>query len=613
MKTFHFTIGPVQGFVAQARKTRDLWAGSYILSYLSGTAMKAVGDAGGEVVFPKIDSDPLYKAIRDSSRIDDPKHSAARIGSLPNRFKAKADNPAIAAKAARDALCAAWLRIANECLTWLATKANIKGPAEIIWNRQVNNLWEVAWAVEDGSEFVLEQRKNIRNHYPPDEPGQKCTICGERQALSGNGETDTSGEVSQWWGKVAESDHVFTRGGKERLCAICTIKRVFPLVSEKAIGIKCATNYPSTAYMSAADWFEVLLRDHTRVHKEWNEFLKALEDANLQEDEKDTLPKVRAWIDEYNVSPGTGKLVSYSGDSFFPDAIRNEKEFELADNDKRRAIIVKLNELTDALGTKPTPFFAVLLMDGDSMGKLLNKHSKSEGEIIAALGEFTGRVRNIVEQDHAGKLVYAGGDDVMALMSSDSALPCANELREAYANAFATCAPEVPNATISAGIVYAQMTTPLRVVMNDARHMLEGVAKKIKDKNAFAVSVWKRGGSVLEFSKKWCDVGHADWAAEACEIKDAFSSGGTFSNGFFYRIRKLLPFITSMEPDDQIKLLTAEYLKSRDDLGLPKEQAPRLAKAEKRVRRLLDFSRGNDGFRHEGPLFIRFLAQKEAR
>ncbi len=34
-----FTLGPVQGFVAQARRTRDFWAGSFLLSYLTGKAM----------------------------------------------------------------------------------------------------------------------------------------------------------------------------------------------------------------------------------------------------------------------------------------------------------------------------------------------------------------------------------------------------------------------------------------------------------------------------------------------------------------------------------------------------------------------------------------------
>ena len=38
----HFSLGPVQGFVVQARRTRDLWAGSFLLSRLALEAMWAV-------------------------------------------------------------------------------------------------------------------------------------------------------------------------------------------------------------------------------------------------------------------------------------------------------------------------------------------------------------------------------------------------------------------------------------------------------------------------------------------------------------------------------------------------------------------------------------------
>jgi CRISPR-associated protein Cmr2 len=41
----------VQGFVARARKTRDFWSGSFILSSLAGYAMLAVIEAGGMIFF----------------------------------------------------------------------------------------------------------------------------------------------------------------------------------------------------------------------------------------------------------------------------------------------------------------------------------------------------------------------------------------------------------------------------------------------------------------------------------------------------------------------------------------------------------------------------------
>jgi CRISPR-associated protein Cmr2 len=51
---FLFTISPVQGFIEQARKTRDLYAGSQILSKLTDAAMNKVAEINGanSFVFP---------------------------------------------------------------------------------------------------------------------------------------------------------------------------------------------------------------------------------------------------------------------------------------------------------------------------------------------------------------------------------------------------------------------------------------------------------------------------------------------------------------------------------------------------------------------------------
>ncbi len=79
---FHFTIGPVQGFVAQARRTRDFWSGSFLLSWLSGVAMVAVQKQGGEIKFP-IPAKGYLDWLEGNGSGRPPQQ-----GAIPNRFKA---------------------------------------------------------------------------------------------------------------------------------------------------------------------------------------------------------------------------------------------------------------------------------------------------------------------------------------------------------------------------------------------------------------------------------------------------------------------------------------------------------------------------------------------
>lgn len=46
------TVGPVQDFIAAARRTRDLWFRSHLLSEISKAAAKSLRDQGGKLIFP---------------------------------------------------------------------------------------------------------------------------------------------------------------------------------------------------------------------------------------------------------------------------------------------------------------------------------------------------------------------------------------------------------------------------------------------------------------------------------------------------------------------------------------------------------------------------------
>ena len=64
---FIVTIGPVQDFIATARRTRDLWFGSWLLSELSREAALAVArfDPRCSLIFPSGDAASLAKREHD--------------------------------------------------------------------------------------------------------------------------------------------------------------------------------------------------------------------------------------------------------------------------------------------------------------------------------------------------------------------------------------------------------------------------------------------------------------------------------------------------------------------------------------------------------------------
>ena len=81
-----FQVGPVQEFIAQARSTRDLWSGSFLLSWMMAHAIKVVTDALGPdaVIFPSLRGQPLFDWLhrRFSSKPSMRRHSR-RASGLP--------------------------------------------------------------------------------------------------------------------------------------------------------------------------------------------------------------------------------------------------------------------------------------------------------------------------------------------------------------------------------------------------------------------------------------------------------------------------------------------------------------------------------------------------
>jgi CRISPR-associated protein Cmr2 len=346
-------------------------------------------------------------------------------------------------------------------------------------------------------------------------------------------------------------------------------------------------------------------------------------------------------------------FAALDGGVFFESVVKNEKEFEVEEEpskpgERRKKLIGALKALQDALplksgeSRKATPFYALLLMDGDNMGKLLSTHKDKQEDISKALAQFTKAVPDIVKK-YNGKLIYAGGDDVFALLPLDKVIGCAKDCRDVYKKAFKDEASFIPvhQATISAAIEYAHMQTALGVVVRDAHRLLDKVAKDQCGRDGLACRVWKRGGPVLTWAQPWEHVLKVETQRTppikldtlVDEVKYLFQNAsdeaGKFSSKFFYKLRGLFELLTgadgtlSLKEDEARRILVTEYLSNRE-IKDSQDKSKQREEAEKRVARLLALCRAhkrnmdNDGkskpldsYSADGALLIRFLSQKE--
>jgi len=241
----------------------------------------------------------------------------------------------------------------------------------------------------------------------------------------------------------------------------------------------------------------------------------------------------------------------------------------------------------------PRPFYAILLMDGDNMGKMIVEMGGKP--ISKALSIFTEDVRPIVKK-HNGVTIYAGGDDVLAMLPLPNALDCAQSLSQKYQQSFLEVIPEA-EATISAGVVFSHYHIPLRSVMEEAHTILDDVAKDQNGRDSIAVSVLKSSGKYCQWTVTWNRLSDDNGKNRIDDLVFRVQEGPykQFSKSFFYNMRDDLSILSGdqlskpgsyakLAPDlDPCRLLTAEYMKSRER-EVTKEEA------EERIKALLELS-----------------------
>jgi CRISPR-associated protein Cmr2 len=497
------SLGPVQEFIAAARRCRDLWFGSWVLSELSKAAAAGVVDAlGGQqaavdaLVFP---APQARRALDVGSSMSVANKLVVRVTGGDARVRAVAEAGRTAMHKRRDALRgAAFERIGREDPA--RSYHFLLKPA----TQQVNELFEYLWvAVAESAgdyaqarreaERLLAARKNARTW---EQPGwavdrvPKSSLDGARESVLREDIYDravtgpprepslTPEQRRTWYGVH----------GAERLCGVGLLKRW----GVARGGGGDLARFFSTPHLAALPLMIGIDTDHPRdpaIAVSWGSLCE----------------KARPAVEALDVVPGPrlDLFGNIDGAILFPQRLEETLAecAPLPTSDFKEVALRALKTFLGKVGRgEPLPYYAILVADGDGMGALINAKETFEEHrsLSQALNGFAHEAGKIVRAHH-GCLIYSGGDDVLAFLPLHVAIECALALARRFA--------EIPGATLSAGLAIVHCVDPMGVALGVARHA-EKQAKAYPDKaaplkNALAVALDKRSGATVTVCGHW--------------------------------------------------------------------------------------------------------------
>lgn len=550
-------IGPMQQFIQAARRTRDLWYSSWLMSDLSKAVARAVvADAGvNSLIFPAASAEQL----RADSSYSVANKIIALVDVSPKDVAERAE------QALKDHLHRTMLSLDKGVQKQLqSAQAGGSNPSEnkTMWQQaidQVADLPEFYWAAlpfPDKSlyptvrlkvEALLAARKNCRHFkqvsWYSDMP--KSSLNGRLESIIPESyypnRSDKSEEREQ---KIKTLYTSFRARPAERLSGVDLLKRLGQLGEEDG--------FPSTSHMATAPLFHRLQNANGKAKERWEAYIEAL---------RSTQPEV---INHEKIGAGQSLHPLFGkadGSLLFESRLRDyfdKKVPKEVKNALRRFYKLKAVD-------EPIPYYAILLGDGDFMGRALNQLTTPEAHrrFSQILSQFAESMQPLIESDqYGGALIYAGGDDVLALLPLHTAVSCAVAIKEAFNNKMELLIEEINKIlnqpklqnkpTFSAGIAIAHHLEPLEDALALARQA-EQAAKAIdQDKNALAISLDKRSGVTRTLVDKWKPL-----VPNLEKIVDFYQTGN-LPHGLPYHLQKMIQELggdTAVNRDPALKTI----------------------------------------------------------
>lgn len=480
-----FQIGPVQDFIAQARSTRDLWSGSYILSWLVAAGVRHLVTRGGSLIFPNPENQPLLGNPESWKSLDQGK---LLTPNLPNLFVARipSEEVEILATDIASTIETEWNAIADACWSQLVKHQIVHGALHTRFAAQIKRHLAISWQITPETNAYATDSQ--RNGWMLDAVRQTRSFTAWDSASSSHGN---------------EKDSL--SGKEEALCGgVNFAKEMAKLESEYASLFKHTDQLAAVTLIKRV-WHLAYLRDKHELKTASREF------------------KI----------PSTRGIAMREPDS------NDDDDMESANNEK---------------------YFAVLALDGDQVGKWIGGEFTDKQQLeahhmdfSAALGDFALNKARLIVQSHDGRLIYAGGDDVLAIVPAETALDCARLLRAAFLEATSGIKgkdkyrnEKVPDCSV--GISIAHFKSPLQDAIREAQRA-EKRAKRAQDKgglgrSAVAVTLMKRSGEIIEWGCQWDSKGLELYQEIARKMQDK-----ELSAKFPHRVSQLIePYLVARTP-----------------------------------------------------------------
>lgn len=490
---FLFTIGPVQSFIAQARKTQDLFGGSRLLSDLCRIGARAFERYGtsakGEIIFPSIQS-----------------------ASIPNRFMGKIDleddEQQAVGKAVQTAIEAAWMDIAKTALE----KFGFDIAQEPFLEMQLSQHLEIHWAAHSlpdaqAESYRLGYRKLVQNLnanklvrpfeqniFGQGESGRKCSIDGERNVViyrKTQSQENESISVLQDKFLFSRNNRVVEYGGKTGVA----LRFLQPGEGLSAVSItkRCYPNFEKTQFGSTAN--VALLQTLKVCTSNAGDSALFTQYAQLFDKEDDVFSMNGQLLYEDNLTPEY-----FRKQGIKPDKLKKAKEQQKILSD-----VLKKN------GRSWDKYYAIIVSDGDQMGAWWSGQNLQPEAVLSdfhkdlsyKLALFAAHVTKEIEANDLGKVVYAGGDDFLGMFPLQHLFTVLFMLRNQYHEIvhkpLEGYRAAGANLTFSTGVSIAHYKEPLSLVLTKARK-LEKEAKNWRSpaKNCFALGVIPGSGQITE-------------------------------------------------------------------------------------------------------------------